>query len=856
MLKIDFSVCLRGSGAQVRNYEAVGFDTLAQWMQRGEEWDETEQPASDKSPRYTHKTFNGYLSSVFLPITKTGDSLRARPANPAPGYRNSANVVSRSLIMLDFDALPVGSLVKVQRELLAEDVLGFLYTTYNHLNAEKGGLERFRAIIVTDRPMEAGEISRASYAMFDLLREHIPELTADNASFNPAFAMYRPPANSNILVLDSGQPYSVDQLLQDFDDYDLQLPVAALTSDNWIPATAADMKRCEDWLQWADDNKLTVADGQIWVCCPMHERHSSGSLGDGTDGGAAILLPSAKKGEATFKCLHSHCDSDVNRNQRDTMLQISDALPVPIPEHLLPDPHGGTGAADRQRQREILRGMAQDSDEDGEPEPDDERTASGLRKRVRAPGAVDVGDLSHRIAGTFMIDIRPDAVERLHELSKNYVYVVQGGESRYYHRTINPFTKKASWAEWPIRTIRDRLANEEGIVGAYPVGDSVKYKTVSLFDALHHWPSRNEKPGGAAIFPPPTVCPPNMLNTWEGFAVDPEEGDVAPFLDCVQRVLCSGDKKLAHYFLQWLAHMFQHPGSKPGVAIVMRSGQGNGKGQLSKLLDRMMGDLFTPYNGTEKLTGQFNISLMTTLCAFIDEAKAKGQENATIKGLVTEGRALFEGKGSNQIKGHSFTRLIFASNETVMKVTKGDRRYCFLTLDARYAANNENPELDEVARPYWQEYSAWVNQDWVPAAVLHYLLNYDLTDFDEYNAPSTSRQAEVVQENLSYFEEWLLWMCTDNKFKPGVLASRPDELILFPNHVSGQYMAYISERNLRDTRTPMAIKNEFGRLMKRMNKQRHDYKGLAGIENRYGYTFASVDDLYFDICDALGVNPE
>lgn len=853
MLQIDFSLCLHGSGAIVQNFPNAGIDTLFQWMQQGKPWDGKSQPISDKSPRFDHKTFNGYISSVFLPITKDGNNIKPSSQMTRPGYRNAGNVVSRSLIMLDFDAMPIGTMARVLAELQADNVLGLVYTTYNHLNREKGGLERFRAVIVTDRAMMAGEIGRASYAFFDMLRERIPDLTADNASFNPAFAMYRPASNSQITQLRDGEPWPVDALLDDFDDYGLQLPVKALTADNWEPATPADMAMCEDWLAWASDNDLTVADGQIWVCCPMHDRHSSGSLGDGSDGGAAILLPSARKGQATFKCLHSTCDQDVNRNQRDTMLQISEGLKFPIPDHLLPDPHGGFGAEDRARMRAMLAEAQGDEAEEADaPAP----AGNGLRQRVRKEGATDRKDLPNRIGGTFGIDISPQAVNRLAEMARRYVFVVQGGQSRYYFRQVDRVTGKASWQEWPVGTLRDALANEEGITGSYKSGEGQKYKTLTLFDAMHSWLGRPQKTSGAAIFPPPAVCPPDMLNTWEGFAVDPEPGDVAPFKFNVLNVLCSGDEKLARYFTQWLAHTFQHPGKKGGVAIVMRSGQGNGKGQLAKLLDRIMGDLFTQYNGTTKLTGQFNITLMSTLLAFIDEAKARGSENDTIKGLVTESRALFEGKGSNTIKGQSFTRLIFASNENVLKIDKGDRRYCALTLDTRYAANDENPERDTFARPYWQEYSAWVNQEWVPSAVLNYLLSVDLSDFDEYNAPKTTAHAELVGDNLTPLQEWMLWQATENKFKVGTLAARPDQLVIMPNIIADNFSEWVREKGMRDNRTPMAIKKELGGLMKRMGVARTDFKGQTSAENRYGYVFPSQDDLYLDLCDALGVNPE
>lgn len=859
MAKIDFSIALRGSSPIVRNFTGVNFDTLVRWLRPGDKWDGVEQPPymTERTQPYDHKTYNGYLSSVFTPISKTGDAIRSSGQNPQPGYRNAANVMHRSLIMLDFDALPLGSLKAVQRELYAENVLGVLYTTYNHLNKEKGGLERFRAVIVTDRNMSASELPEATYSFFDLLKSRIPDLAIDTHSLNPAFAMYRPPANSNVLVFDQGEPMSVDGLLADFDEYQLTLPVKARTAGGWEPATAEEMELCQDWLDWADDNRLTVSEGQIWVCCPQHARHTTGSKGDGTDGGAVILLPNHKKGQATFKCLHSQCDQDVNRNQRDTMLDISEGVDFEIPDHLLPDPHGGTLEEDLAAMRAGMRQPRQEAQWEEVDDEDDVPASGGLqRQRIRKEGAVDGKDLPHLIGGTIMIEINKPEITRLAALREQYSFVVQGGRAVYFARQIHPETKKANWFKWEQQTMRDVLAHQPGVLGFFMKGQEVKWKTVSLFDAYHHWAGKPCFMRGAAIFPPPTKPEPEMLNTWEGFAVDPVHADVTPFVDYLREVLCSGEAKLAHYFTQWLAHMVQKPGTKPGVAIVMRSGEGNGKGQLAKLLDRILGALFMQYNGTEKLTGQFNISLMTTLCAFVDEAKAKGQENATIRGLVTESLAVFEGKGSDSIKGQSFARLIFASNEAVLKITKGDRRYCVLSLDPRYAANDDNPERERFAIPYWEEYSNWVKQEWVPSAVLAYLMDYSLDGFDAFNAPKTKAHKDLVADGLTPLEEWFLWQATDNKFKPGAVASRPKDLILLPGVLAGLFADYMKEKGMRDFRTPLAINRDIGKLMRKIGVERIDLGARTAAENRYCYLFASQDDLYLDLCDALGVNPE
>ena len=54
--------------------------------------------------------------------------------------------------------------------------------------------------------------------------------------------------------------------------------------------------------------------------------------------------------------------------------------------------------------------------------------------------------------------------------------------------------------------------------------------------------------------------PPSRFNLWRGFAVDPVEADVGPFLSFVRDVLCSNDDELFKYVMAWLADLVQNPG--------------------------------------------------------------------------------------------------------------------------------------------------------------------------------------------------------------------------------------------------------------------------------------------------------
>ena len=50
--------------------------------------------------------------------------------------------------------------------------------------------------------------------------------------------------------------------------------------------------------------------------------------------------------------------------------------------------------------------------------------------------------------------------------------------------------------------------------------------------------------------------------------------------DHIHEVVCHGSVKLSDYLLGWMAHMVQHPDRQGEVAVVMRGGEGTGKGTL------------------------------------------------------------------------------------------------------------------------------------------------------------------------------------------------------------------------------------------------------------------------------------
>ena len=114
-----------------------------------------------------------------------------------------------------------------------------------------------------------------------------------------------------------------------------------------------------------------------------------------------------------------------------------------------------------------------------------------------------------------------------------------------------------------------------------------------------------------------------------------------------------------------MAHTVQDPGGeRPGVAIVMRGGQGVGKGVFATYFGKIFGGHFIHIQNQRHLTGNFNVHLKDKLLVYADEAFWGGDKSmaGVLKGLITEKQIFIEPKGLNAFPVDNHMRFIIASN--------------------------------------------------------------------------------------------------------------------------------------------------------------------------------------------------
>jgi hypothetical protein len=238
----------------------------------------------------------------------------------------------------------------------------------------------------------------------------------------------------------------------------------------------------------------------------------------------------------------------------------------------------------------------------------------------------------------------------------------------------------------------------------------------------------------------------NYLNLWLGPTAVPRAGSWKLIKSFFLEVLCADNQGHCHYLLCYIAHALQRPGEKPGVMIILISGQGTGKGTLARILQRTWSATFLQISDMNAITGSFNAALERSFIVFADEALFAGDRRASdaLKSLVTEPTILINEKHQPARQVHSFHRFFAATKANHLKATDRDDRRDF-TLRVSECRKGDTA--------YWQALYHEIEHGGVEAMV-HDLLAMDLSEFNVRVKPDTDELLEQKLQSLDPVARW------------------------------------------------------------------------------------------------------
>ena len=289
----------------------------------------------------------------------------------------------------------------------------------------------------------------------------------------------------------------------------------------------------------------------------------------------------------------------------------------------------------------------------------------------------------------------------------------------------------------------------------------------------------------------PLKTPPTTLNYWTGPTVIPIAGDWSIISHFLFEIICNNDKTLYQYLIKYLAHMLQKPEEKPGIAIVMLSSEGCGKGTVFTLLNAIWGRSTLEVADVGHVIGTFNAALERNYVICMDEALFKGDKASMerLKSLITEPHIRIEQKYQPSRTIDSYHRFFAASNsEHFATVSMGERRLLFLRI-----SDQRKQDLD-----YFDLIYRAISDNTVISAMVHELVNMDLSKFNVRERPVTKEHLNQKLQSLSGFERFWFEVLSNAGFSTrseGVYASTTfnqwtDARFITTNELMNAYQQY------------------------------------------------------------------
>lgn len=214
-------------------------------------------------------------------------------------------------------------------------------------------------------------------------------------------------------------------------------------------------------------------------------------------------------------------------------------------------------------------------------------------------------------------------------------------------------------------------------------------------------------------------------------------------------ILTNYDVEAAEWIIKFFADLLQNPTRLPGVALVLKSGQGYGKDTLIDTISKLLGKEYMCRTANpEEIFGQFNSGLKDKIFLQLNELEGKDgfANKEKFKNLITENNTQINEKNMKRYTQSNFLRIIVASNNsTPIEIAIDDRR--FVVCKAA---------LEKPSQEHFNKYHACLEDDDCLFSLYKYLMEYDLKDIKPKDCRPLTIAYEDVKSNATHpFYYWL-----------------------------------------------------------------------------------------------------
>lgn len=260
-----------------------------------------------------------------------------------------------------------------------------------------------------------------------------------------------------------------------------------------------------------------------------------------------------------------------------------------------------------------------------------------------------------------------------------------------------------------------------------------EYSFCGLFPNLY--PANHSKNGGPGI---------NVINLFSGYAAIPmapiTEQDfkyLEIFKYHIHEILCCGNASYSKFLTSWFAFIYQYPGLKSKIAVVLRNNkQQCGKGIICNLFAKyILGNKYCAFSSDiNEIIGDFNGYLLDKVFVNFDETKINLKNSDKMKNIITE----YMGRSNKKFKDvtdeqNNINILITSNNMNPAPIEDGNARYFELKISEK--KRGDLKYFNELAEAFQKG----------SGVIAHYLKNIELGNPE--NFAKTMPQTETTNAN-------------------------------------------------------------------------------------------------------------
>ena len=419
------------------------------------------------------------------------------------------------------------------------------------------------------------------------------------------------------------------------------------------------------------------------------------------------------------------------------------------------------------------------------------------------------------------------------DINKTYALVLAGNKAAVM-KLEGKKSGKSTFRLLQVDAFKQWFANQRITVGE---------KTVPL---ANYWLGHKQRRQYEGIEFAPGGAQPGYYNLWRGFSVEPRAGDCSLFLKHLEENCAQGDTFLYNWIVGWFAQIVQQPTVKPGTALCLRGKQGVGKTKVGQVFGSLFEDHYELVADPRYIVGQFNAHLAQLLLLHADEAFWAGDKRAEgkLKDLVTGLRHWLEFKRVDPISVQNLIRLFVTGNQDWLAPAGfGERRFAVMDVGEAHMKDIAyfvaiDKEMDEGGRE----------------ALLHHLLNFDLSQLDLRVIPNTKALVEQIIETATPEQAWWLDTLERGELPWGVLDQDNNNATCVKNMCPKKtlFRRYIQHANLQgvrrkeiETRIGMFLNKYVGPDLVTIQQKKYSIYHRSGrrlTETGRVYTFPPLKD--------------